>query len=125
AGRDIGRPAAAKTGTANGGYYAAFAGYTPTLVGYVSVFNPRYPTGIGAMLGCPRSTYRAYPGGYVICPFQMFGNMAPGSTWEYSFLRADLGRRLDFVYPQAYYGPGTGQTVVKPPKKKHGGGGHH
>lgn len=124
AGREIGRPAAAKTGTANGGYYAAFAGYTPTLVGYVSVFNPRYPTGIGAMLGCPQSTYRAYPGGYVTCPFQMFGDMAPGSTWEYSFLRADLGRPLDFVYPPASYGPGTGQSVIGPPKKKKGGG-HH
>ena len=36
----LGREAAAETGTANGGFYAAFAGYTPTLVGYVSVFNP-------------------------------------------------------------------------------------
>ncbi|HTP17808.1 MAG TPA: transglycosylase domain-containing protein, partial [Streptosporangiaceae bacterium] len=34
--RSIGMPAAAKTGTANGGYYAAFAGYTPRLAGYVS-----------------------------------------------------------------------------------------
>ncbi len=42
--RGIGRPAAAKTGTANSGYYAAFAGYTPTLVGYSSVFNPDHPT---------------------------------------------------------------------------------
>ncbi len=50
AGRGIGRPAAAKTGTANGGYYAAFAGYTPTLAGYVSVFNPLNPTTGGAML---------------------------------------------------------------------------
>ena len=40
-----GRHAAAKTGTANGGFYAAFAGYTPTLAGYVSVFNPTNPTG--------------------------------------------------------------------------------
>src|SRR5262249_28114793 len=48
-GRNIlGREAAAKTGTANGGYYAAFAGYTPTLVAYVSVFNPLNPTGSGA-----------------------------------------------------------------------------
>ena len=126
AGREIGRPAAAKTGTANGGFYAAFAGYTPTMVGDVSVFNPRYPTGIGAMLGCPKSTYRAYPGGYVSCPFQMFGDMAPGSTWEYSFLRAALGRPLDFVYPPLYYQPGSGQAVIGPPKKHgKGGGGHH
>jgi membrane peptidoglycan carboxypeptidase len=128
-GRGIGRPAAAKTGTANGGYYAAFAGYTPTLVGYVSVFNPQYPTGRYAMLGCPQSTYRAYPGGYVTCPYQMFGDMAPGSTWEYSFLRAALGPPLHFVYPPAFYGPGSGQSVIAPPakKKKKGGKGpgHH
>ena len=48
--RGIGIPAAAKTGTANGGYYAAFAGYTPRLAGYVSVFNPTSPTGSGAMI---------------------------------------------------------------------------
>ena len=29
----------------NGTPYAAFAGYTPNLVGYVSVFNPISPTG--------------------------------------------------------------------------------
>ena len=39
-----GHYAAAKTGTANSGYYAAFAGYTPPLAGYVSVFNPMDPT---------------------------------------------------------------------------------
>ena len=44
AGRAIpGHTAAAKTGTANGGYFAAFAGYTPTLAAYVSVFNPYNP----------------------------------------------------------------------------------
>src|SRR6266566_7026758 len=45
-----GREAAGKTGTSNvegggGTPYAAFAGYTPSLVGYVSVFNPISPTG--------------------------------------------------------------------------------
>ena len=58
AGRGIGRPAAGKTGTANGGFYAAFAGYTPTLAGYVSVFNPTNPTstrrdGLPALLLAP------------------------------------------------------------------------
>ena len=51
AGRGINRPAAAKTGTANSGFYAAFAGYTPHLVGYVSVFNPIDPTTGGQMIG--------------------------------------------------------------------------
>jgi membrane peptidoglycan carboxypeptidase len=129
AGRGIGRPAAAKTGTANGGYYAAFAGYTPTLVGYVSVFNPVNPTGFGAMLGCPQSDFKQFPGGYLDCPGQMYGNDAPGATWEYSFLHAALGPRLNFHYPPASYLPGSGQAPPPPsPKKKKGGppgGGHH
>ena len=132
-GRSIGRPAAAKTGTANSGYYAAFAGYTPTLVGYVSTFNPTDPTTIkydgtpGAMLNCPEATYRAYPGGYVTCPFQMFGDDAPGSTWEYSFLRASLGKPLAFgPVPANYFSEGDGTAPPPPPKKPTkptGGGG--
>src|SRR5712691_860926 len=130
--RSIGRPAAAKTGTANSGYYAAFAGYTPTLVGYSSVFNPEHPTRIsytgqpGAMLGCPEATFRAYPGGYVTCPGQMFGDNAPGATWEYSFLRAALGKQLHFgTVPGNYFSLGTGASPPPPPKppKKKGGGG--
>ena len=127
AGRNIlGREAAAKTGTANGGYYAAFAGYTPTLVGYVSVFNPLNPTGSGAMLGY-RANYREFPGGYLNLPGQMFGDNAPGATWEYSFSHANLGRSLDFVAPSSYYfGMGSGSAPIAPPKKKKkkpGGGG--
>ncbi len=43
--------AAGKTGTSNvesgnGTPYAAFAGYTTSLVGYVSVFNPVSPTDV-------------------------------------------------------------------------------
>src|ERR1022692_4628088 len=76
--RGIGIPAAAKTGTANGGYYAAFAGYTPRLTGYVSVFNPLYPTRSGAMI-YPRADYREL-GGLLSAPGQMFGDNAPGAT---------------------------------------------
>ena len=124
AGRGIGRPAAAKTGTANNGYYAAFAGYTPTLVGYVSVFNPLNPTTSGAMLGY-RADFRQYPGGYLGGSGQMFGDDAPGATWEYTFMHADLGRALDFVAPPAYYfALGDGSSPPPPPKpKKPGGGG--
>jgi membrane peptidoglycan carboxypeptidase len=122
----LGREAAAKTGTANGGYYAAFAGYTPTLVGYVSVFNPLNPTGTGAMLGY-RSTYRQFPGGYAYTPGQMYGDNAPGATWEYSFNHADLGPPQAFVRPPAYYfALGSGSAPIAPPKKKKkpaGGGG--
>jgi membrane peptidoglycan carboxypeptidase len=124
AGRNIlGREAAAKTGTANGGYYAAFAGYTPTLVAYVSVFNPLNPTGAGAMLGY-RSTYREFPGGYPNDPGQMFGDNAPGATWEYSFSHAFLGPPLTFPQPSSYYfALGSGSAAIAPPKKKKAGGG--
>lgn len=125
AGRGIGRPAAAKTGTANGGYYAAFAGYTPTLVGYVSVFNPYNPTGSGAMIGY-RATYRDFPGGYPNNAGQMFGDNAPGATWEYTFTHAYLGPPLDFKAPSAYYfqrGTGASPPAPPKPKKKPGGGG--
>jgi len=122
AGRGIpGHPAAAKTGTANGGYYAAFAGYTPTLAGYVSVFNPLNPTTAGAMVGsnaCYRDTYGES------CQGQMYGDMAPGATWEETFLHAALGPGINFVYPpQLYFSLGNGlgapKTVggKKPPKK--------
>jgi membrane peptidoglycan carboxypeptidase len=133
---DLGREAAAKTGTANGGYYAAFAGYTPTLAGYVSVFNPLNPTGAGAMLGY-RSTYREFPGGYPSTPGQMYGDNAPGATWEYSFSHAALGPPLTFAAPPSYYfGLGSGTAPIAPPKKKKkpaagggggggGGGTHH
>jgi membrane peptidoglycan carboxypeptidase len=136
AGRGIGRPAAAKTGTANSGYYAAFAGYTPTLVGYVSVFNPTDPTTIryngvpGAMLNCPEATYRDFPTGTVYCPQQQFGDNAPGSTWELSFLHADLGPKLKFgTVPGYFFSLGSGAAPPPPPAKKggkgSGGGGHH
>ena len=56
-----GRQAAGKTGTSNvangfGTPYAAFAGYTPSLVGYVSVFNPISPTVHDTMGGRPVAT---------------------------------------------------------------------
>lgn len=132
AGRTIGRPAAGKTGTANDGYYAAFAGYTPTLTGYVSVFNPSDPTTIhsdgkpGAMENCPEATYRPYPGsGIPVCPGEMFGDNAPGSTWQYSFMRAALGPAEAFgPVPGSYFSLGRGASPPPPPKKPKPGGGH-
>jgi membrane peptidoglycan carboxypeptidase len=101
AGRDtFGRIAAAKTGTANGGYYAAFAGWTPILAGYVSVFNPIDPTTGGAMIGS-RACYRDIYGEN--CPGQMFGDNAPGATWEETFLHADLGPSIAFPGPPGSY----------------------
>jgi len=130
-GRGIGRPAAGKTGTANGGYYAAFAGYTPTLAGYVSVFNPVAPTTSGAMVGDPGSCYKQFPGNYLDCPGQMYGDNAPAATWEETFMHAQLGPPVGFVGVPAssiYFsqGPGSAPKPVQPKKKppKHGGGGN-
>ncbi|MGO8956056.1 MAG: transglycosylase domain-containing protein [Streptosporangiaceae bacterium] len=127
-GRGIGRPAAAKTGTANSGYYAAFAGYTPTLAGYVSVFNPKDPTSPAGQMFGGQACYTDLPqfGGFQ-CPSQMYGDNAPGATWEETFLRADLGPPIGFVYPPLqYFSMGNGLGAPKTiggPKKKHGGGG--
>jgi len=113
-GRSIGIPAAAKTGTADGGYYAAFAGYTPRLAGYVSVFNPISPTGRGAMI-YPRATYREVNGS-LSAPGQMFGDNAPGATWQLTFLSLHL-RPTSFVYPPAYPYFDLPLTYAPPPKK--------
>jgi len=65
----------------------------------------------------------------------MFGDNAPGATWEYSFVRAFLGPALHFVAPTPYwFGLGSGSAPIAPPKPKKkkgggggggGGGGHH
>jgi membrane peptidoglycan carboxypeptidase len=127
-GRGINVPAAAKTGTANGGFYAAFAGYTPHLTGYVSVFNPIDPTTGGAMVG-NNSCYRENLvfGGGLDCPGQMFGDNAPGATWQMSFLHAALGSPAPFVGVPSnspFLSMGNGVSSPNPPPAKKGGGGH-
>jgi membrane peptidoglycan carboxypeptidase len=112
--RGIGIPAAAKTGTANGGYYAAFAGYTPLLCGYVSVFNPVAPTGRGAMI-YPRADYREV-NGFLSAPSQMFGDNAPGATWQLTFTRLHL-RPVRFVPPPAIPYFNLPLTFTPKPKK--------
>ena len=123
-----GREAAGKTGTSNvesnnGTPYAAFAGYTPGLVGYVSVFNPISPTG-DTMAGTS-ACYRLESGGQE-CPAEMFGANAPGSTWHMTFDHADLGPVTYFVpvSPGSVFNSlGNGQTVVQPkPNNSNGGG---
>ncbi|HEX9063499.1 MAG TPA: transglycosylase domain-containing protein [Streptosporangiaceae bacterium] len=113
--RGIGIPAAAKTGTANRGYYAAFAGYTPRLAGYVSVFNPVSPTGSGKMLGS-NADYREVNGALAV-PGQMFGDNAPGATWQLTFLRLHL-KPEPFVQPPAYPYFDLPLTYVPPKPKK-------
>lgn len=116
---------AAKTGTANGGYYAAFAGYTPRLVSYTSVFNPVSPHKY-AMVGPYGACYRDVPqlGGFQ-CPGQMYGDNAPGATWEDTFMHAALGPDVSFIYPPASFfsqGNGWGAAKTIGGHKKHGPG---
>ena len=127
-----GREAAGKTGTSNvegggGTPYAAFAGYIPGLVGYVSVFNPISPTG-RTMTGFT-ACYRL-ESGYQSCPGEMFGADAPGSTWHMAFDHAALGKVTYFVpvpFDSPFFSQGNGQVVQQPTQKKkkkgNGGGG--
>jgi membrane peptidoglycan carboxypeptidase len=121
----IPRPAASKTGTADNYMSAFFVGYTPDLLGAVWTGNPTDPrthpmTGTGS----------CYRGG---CPGFMYGSMAPGNTWQNTFLHAALANPpLNFVpVPQGdpLWSMGTGIVSATPPPPKHnpppGGGGHH
>jgi membrane peptidoglycan carboxypeptidase len=125
-----GREAAGKTGTSNvsNGYgtpYAAFAGYTPSLVGYVSVFNPISPT-VHDTMGGSASCYRLEFGG-LDCPGEMFGTNAPASTWHMTFDHANLGPVTYFVPVPAdspFNSKGNGQVVQQPKSSGGGGGGN-
>jgi membrane peptidoglycan carboxypeptidase len=116
---------AAKTGTANNGYYAAFAGYTRSLVSYTSVFNPVNPE-TNAMLGPSGACYQDVPqlGGFQ-CPGQMYGDNAPGATWQDTFEHAALGPDVPFVSPPLFFfgeGNGWGAPKTIGGHKKHGPG---
>jgi membrane peptidoglycan carboxypeptidase len=127
---NIPRPAAAKTGTADQYVSAFFVGYTPDLLGAVWVGNPRDPytfpmSGAGSCYRGPLP-----PGSGPYCPGFMYGSMAPGATWQDTFLHARLANPpLDFV-PVPPGDPlfSLGNGIVspkppKPPKPPHGGGG--
>jgi membrane peptidoglycan carboxypeptidase len=122
----IGRPAAAKTGTADRYVSAFFVGYTPHLLGAVWTGNPsdpyRFPMG-----GYPGSCYR------LGCQGVMYGSMAPGQTWQMTFLHARLGPPTGFVpVPPSspLFSMGSGIVSPNPPSHHHhhhhggGGGGH-
>ena len=121
--------AAGKTGTSNvanhaGTPFAAFAGYTTQLAGYVSVFNPLSPT-TDTMTG-ESACYQLEYGGEN-CPSPMFGAQAPGTVWHMTFDHANLSGSTDFqpVPPgSALWGAGTGQTVKQPKKPAKGGTGN-
>jgi membrane peptidoglycan carboxypeptidase len=114
--------AAGKTGTSNvasgnGTPFAAFAGYTTALVGYVSVFNPKSPTKY-TMTGLSASYRDEY--GNLNLPGEMFGAMAPGQIWHMTFDHANLTGSVAFpVVPanSALWNAGDGQTVKQPKKK--------
>jgi membrane peptidoglycan carboxypeptidase len=102
-------PQAGKTGTANSFDFAAFAGYTPLLAGYVSMFNPTDP--VAHPMTGSSSCYRS-SGGAMDCPGSVYGANA-GQIWQMTFKSADLGSGIaDFTPPPAGSGlfrdgPGT------------------
>ncbi|WP_300610112.1 transglycosylase domain-containing protein [Trebonia sp.] len=120
--------AAGKTGTSNvengdGTPYAAFAGYTTALVGYVSVFNPLSPT-VDTMANTSACYQLEYGG--VECPGEMFGANAPATTWHMTFDHANLTGSADFAPVSPYsalWSLGTG-LAPKQPAKKHTTGGN-
>jgi membrane peptidoglycan carboxypeptidase len=118
AGLGIGRPAAGKTGTSDNFDFAAFGGYTPTLAGYVSTFNPAGPVEFPM-----EGTGSCYRGG---CPGEMFGADAPAHTWQMTFLHANLGNPAGFAIadiPPELWSMGSGVNNPAPPKKPGKGGG--
>jgi membrane peptidoglycan carboxypeptidase len=127
---NIPRPAASKTGTADNYMSAFFVGYTPDLLGAVWVGNPKAPR-THPMLGYPGSCWLTV--GY--CPGVMYGSMAPGHTWQATFLRAALANPPRNFVPVSPGSPlfalGNGQVSATPPEHHHsgggggGGGGHH
>ncbi len=133
---NIPRPAASKTGTADNYMSAFFVGYTPDLLGAVWVGNPNNPR-IHTMTGYPGSCYQQAFGG-LYCPGFMYGSMAPGNTWQLTFLHAALANPPRNFVPVPPSDPlfSQGNGIVspnppKPPKPPHhgggggGGGGHH
>jgi membrane peptidoglycan carboxypeptidase len=120
-----GRQTAGKTGTSNvasgnGTPYAAFAGYIPSLVGYVSVFYPEAPTAPAHVMGGTNACYRLESGVQNCGGGEMFGADAPASTWHMSFDHADLGPVTGFVSVPGnspFNSGGNGQTVKQPKKK--------
>jgi membrane peptidoglycan carboxypeptidase len=123
-----GYEAAGKTGTSNvasgnGTPYAAFAGYTTALAGYVSVFNPVSPT-IRTMTGTS-ACYQGENGGQN-CPGEMFGANAPLSVWHMTFDHADLAGSVNFQpvpSGSGLWSAGTGQGAKQAAKVSGGQGG--
>jgi membrane peptidoglycan carboxypeptidase len=125
---------AGKTGTSNaqagssgtGTPYAAFAGYTTNLAGYVSVFNQTLPE--QNLMGGSAAVYRSWTGSYQ-SPGEMYGANAPGSVWRATFNSASLGASVPFgtlPHSSSLFSKGNGQSAQKQPGKggKPGKGGN-
>jgi membrane peptidoglycan carboxypeptidase len=112
---NIPRPAASKTGTADQYRSAFFVGYTPDLLAAVWAGNPTDPVKY-PMSGWPGSCYR---GG---CDGFMYGSMAPGNTWQVSFLHAKLSPSAPGFVPvspsSSLWSMGTGLVAPHPKKPK-------
>jgi membrane peptidoglycan carboxypeptidase len=119
--------AAGKTGTSNvasgnGTPFAAFGGYTTNLAGYVSVFNPVSPTRY-TMVDSSACYHTEFDG--ASCYGEMFGAMAPGTTWRISFEHANLSGSENFASVPStsdLWSKGDGTVVVQPAKPKKGKG---
>ncbi len=102
-------PQAGKTGTANNYDFAAFAGYTPKLAGFVSEFNPAGP--VSHPMAGPASCYRSQSGGKD-CPGAVYGANA-GQIWQLTFESASLGPPFGSFAPvpssSTFFRAGTGQ----------------
>ncbi|MDT0304015.1 penicillin-binding protein [Streptomonospora wellingtoniae] len=94
-GLDIGRPAAAKTGTTDGSASAWFAGFTPNLAGTVFVGDPRGPQNYplrGVTIG----------GRYYS---QVYGATIPGPIWQQTMQEATQELPVeDFASPPSQFG---------------------
>ncbi|KIH99012.1 peptidase [Streptomonospora alba] len=98
-GLEIGRPAAAKTGTTDNSASAWFAGYTPNLVGTVFVGDPRGPQNHplrNVTIGGQHYSY-------------VYGATIPGPIWQQTMQKATEELSADdFPSPPAKYGSTSG-----------------
>src|SRR5262249_57281654 len=72
------------------------------------------------MGGYPGSCYR------LGCPGVMYGSMAPGETWQMTFLHARLGPPVGFVPvspSSSLFSMGSGIASTSVPRQHHGGDG--
>ncbi|MBV2363438.1 penicillin-binding protein [Streptomonospora nanhaiensis] len=102
-GLEIGRPAAAKTGTTDGSASAWFAGYTPNLAGTVFVGDPRGPQNYPLRNVTIGDRYYS----------EVFGATIPGPIWQETMARATEELPAE-SFPSAP--PQFGGTSQAPPR---------